>query len=100
MNDNPSRFHSAHLRRWTVRENRRHKAWCWEIINHLHDVVAVVYGSRDDAELMASTSQQRAAAQELQACTRRLATILGRFQERLAPSELMALNRARELTAW
>ncbi len=90
---------AATRKRWTVRESRRRKAWRWEIINHRHDVVALVYGGRDDAELMASTSQQGADAQELRACTKRLATILGRFQERLAPSELMALNRARELAS-
>ena len=91
---------AAAQKRWTVRESRRRNAWRWEIVNHRHDVVAVVYGGKDDAELMASTSQQGAAAHELRTCTKLLATILGRFQERLTPSELEALNRARELTAW
>ena len=100
MNHNPIPFHTTHPRRWTARENRRRNAWRWEIIDPHNDVVAVVYGGRDDAELMASTPQQQAAAHELRACSKQLATILGRFQERLTPSELKALNRARELTAW
>ena len=87
------------IRNWTVRRSRRSIAGYWEIVDHHHDTIAIVYGGTGDAELLASAPQQHAVAQELRACTKRLATILGRFQERLAPSELMALNRARELAS-
>ena len=84
---------------WTVRRSRRRVAGYWEIRN-AHNVVGICYGTREEAERMASSPRQLAAAQELRACTKRLAAILGQFQERLVPSELEALNRARELTAW
>jgi hypothetical protein len=85
---------------WTVHRSRRRLNGYWEIVNLHRDTVAVVYGAKTEAELLASAPQQHAAAQELRACTKRLAAILGQFQERLVPSELEALNRARELTAW
>jgi hypothetical protein len=100
MNHHSNFFQAAHQKRWTACQNRRRNAWRWEVINVHRDTVAVVYSGKDDAELLASAPQQHAAAQELRACTKRLAAILGQFQERLVPSELEALNRARELTAW
>lgn len=99
MNHNSNSFQTAYQKRWTARENRHRNAWRWEVVNLQHDTVAVVYGGKGEAELLASAPQQHAAAQELRACTKRLAAILGRFQERLVPSELEALNRARKL-AW
>jgi|SRR5690348_10638 len=84
---------------WTVRHNRRRAHAYWEIINLRRDTVAVVYGGKADAELLAAAPQQHAAAQELKACTQRLAAILGQFEERLIPSELEALNRARQLAS-
>lgn len=100
MKHNPISFHAATQKRWTVRESRRRRVPYWEIVNHIHDTVAVVYGDKAEAELLASAPQQHATAHELRACTKRLVAILGRFQEQLTPSELEALNRARELTAW
>lgn len=97
MNHNQIPFRTEIRKRWTVRESRRRRVPYWEIVDSRRDTVAVVYGSKAEADLLASASQQHAAAQELRACTRRLAAILGQFQERLAPSELAALNRAREL---
>jgi len=84
---------------WTVRRSRRRVAGYWEI-RSVRDVVGICYGTQEEAECMASAPQQRATAQELRTCTRQLAAILGQFQERLMPSELEVLNRARELTAW
>jgi hypothetical protein len=85
---------------WTVHRSRRRQNGYWEIVNLHRDTVAVVYGAKTEAELLASAPQQHAAAQELRACAKRLAAILGQFQERLTSSELESLNRARELTAW
>ena len=87
------------IRYWTVRRSRRRVAGYWEI-RSTHDIVGICYGTREEAECMASAPQQHVTAQELRVCTKRLAAILGQFQERLVPSELEALNRARELTAW
>lgn len=83
---------------WGVRRSRR-KGWSYEVINGFRDTIAVVYGDKAEAELLASAPEQRTAAQELRVCTKRLAAILGQFQERLMPSELDALNRARELAS-
>lgn len=84
---------------WTVRRNCRRTHTYWEIINLHRDTVAVVYGGKADAELLAAAPQQHAAVQELKACTQRLAAILGQFEERLVPSELDSLNRARKLAS-
>jgi hypothetical protein len=97
MNHNPVTFHTAHQKRWTVRESRRRSALRWEIVDHHHDTIAVVYGDKAEAELLASAPQQHVAAQELRTCTRRLAAILEQFQERLMPSEREALDRARDV---
>ena len=84
--------------RWTVRRSRRRVAGYWEI-RSTRDIVGICYGTREEAECMASAPQQHVTAQELQACTKRLAEILEQFEERLAPSEREALNRARELAS-
>lgn len=84
--------------RWTVRRSRRRVAAYWEIRN-TRDIVGICYGTREEAECMASAPQQCAEAQELRACTKQLIRILGQFEERLAPSEREALRRARELVS-
>jgi|GEM_PF-2659547 len=101
MNHNPIRFQiqAAMQKRWTVRESRRRRVPYWEIINSHRDTVAVVYGGKADAELLASAPQQHAAAQELRACNDRLIAMLRRFEERLLPSERETLKRAHELAS-
>jgi len=83
---------------WTVRRSRRRVAAYWEI-RSTRDVVGICYGTREEAERMASAPQQHVAVQELRACAARLVAILRQFEERLMPSELAALNRARELAS-
>lgn len=41
------------VKHWTARPSRRRRAPYWEVRN-TRGVVAVVYGSKDDAELMAA----------------------------------------------
>lgn len=84
---------------WTVRRSRRRLSGYWEVVDLHHDTVAVVYSGKDDAELLASAPLHYVAARELRACTKRLAAILGQFEERLVQSEREILNRARELAS-
>lgn len=98
MNHHSNSFQTAHQKHLTVRKSRR-KGWAFEVINGFHDTIAVVYGDKSDAELLASAPQQHAAAQELRACSKHLLAMLARFEEQLMPWELDALNRARELAS-
>ena len=83
----------------TARRSRRRRNGYWEIVNLHQDTVAVVYGGEKEAKLLASAPQHHAVAEELRACALRLAAILASFKNQLAPSELEALNRARELAS-
>jgi hypothetical protein len=84
--------------RWTVRRSRRRVAGYWEIRSTC-DIVGICYGTREEAECMASAPQQHLTAEELRTCTKQLVAILGLFEERLVSSERAALDRARALTA-
>lgn len=85
-----------HPKHWTVRRSRRRVAPFWEVRN-TRGVVAVVYGTKADADCMASAPRVTFELGKAVAELKSLIAIVQRHEGELRASEKASLERARAL---
>lgn len=87
---------NGRIKHWTARRSKRRVAPYWEVVN-TRSVVAVVYGTRADAECMASAPRVTAERNRAVAELKHLIAIVRLREGDLRASERASLERARAL---